>query len=333
MKNNKLIIALFCLFLLGGVSHSQVEKSKIKGVSFVGANEPIDEADIKPIIGIHANWVTLMPFGFIGGNNEIEFNSKWQWWGEKEIGIRETILKCQKAGLKIMMKPQIWIPNGYTGDYELKSEEEWNKFERSYLKFVQFFMRISQEMGVEMFCIGTEWGAFIKERPAFWDSMISTTKAQYSGQLVYAANWDDYQQVPFWDKLDYIGVNAYFPISYHKNPSQIELIEGWKMHKNHLSKFSKKQNKKILFTEIGYRSMKGSTIKPWEHHTKNSYSAAIQDRAYQALFEVVWKEEWLAGMFIWKWYHNHESKGNKGNIDFTPQNKMAESTIRKYWLD
>ena len=77
--------------------------------------------------------------------------------------------------------------------------------------------------------------------------------------------------------------------------------------------------------------MKGSTIKPWEHNTTNAYSAAIQDRAYQALFQVVWQEDWLAGMFIWKWYHNHESKGNKGNIDFTPQNKMAEATIREYW--
>ena len=103
------------------------------------------------------------------------------------------------------------------------------------------------------------------------------------------------------------------------------------MHKNHLSKFSDLHKKKIIFTEIGYRSMKGATIKPWEHNTKNSFSGPIQDRAYQALFEVVWEEDWLAGMFIWKWYHNHSSQGSKGNIDFTPQNKMAESTIKKNW--
>jgi hypothetical protein len=35
----------------------------------------------------------------------------------------------------------------------------------------------------------------------------------YTGKLTYAANWDDFDKVPFWKELDYIGIDAYFPLS------------------------------------------------------------------------------------------------------------------------
>ncbi|NOQ71704.1 MAG: glycoside hydrolase [Crocinitomix sp.] len=307
------------------------EKAKIKGLSFVASSSPIDKTDVAPIITMNANWVTLMPYGFVGSNGGVMYNSKWQWWGEKEEGIKETIELCKAEGLKIMLKPQIWMRNAYTGDYKLSTEKEWVKFEESYASFILSFLEIAIDLDVEMFCFGTEWREFVKARPEFWNELIKKIKLKYAGELTYAANWDDYAAVPFWKEMDVIGVNGYFPISISQKPDLKELMLGWDVHRKVLSAFSKKFDRKIVFTEIGYRSMEGSTIKPWEHNTRSKYSEEIQHNAYKALFNVLWDETWFGGIFIWKWYHDHKNQGGNGDVDFTPQNKLAEKTIRSFW--
>lgn len=324
------LIVLFIFSLLASPLLGQ-ESEKIKGISLVGSNEPISDVHVKPIIEVNANWVTLMPYGFVGKEGKVQFNSEWQWWGEREEGVKKTIELCRNANLKIMLKPQIWMMNAYTGDYKLTTEAAWIKFEQSYEKFIMAFLAIAETYNIELFCIGTEWREFIKARPLFWTNLIKKTRTNYKGEITYAANWDDYQAVPFWKSVDFIGVNGYFPISLSKKPALKELQKGWEIHKVSLAGFAKKYDQQIIFTEIGYRSMTGGTIKPWEHHTRDAYSAEVQNMAYQALFQSIWKEKWFKGMFIWKWYHNHSSSGGKGDIDFTPQNKPALETIKNFW--
>lgn len=323
-----IVFSFFLLILSFG--HSQ-ESPKVKGVSFVGSDQPINCKDVEPIVELNANWVTLMPYGFIGKDGIVNYNSHWQWWGEKEEGLRKTIELCEQAGLKIMVKPQIWMMNAYTGDFTLNSPEAWRKFELSYEQFILDFLAVSAELNVELFCIGTEWREFIKARPEFWKKLIQKTRKMYSGKLIYAANWDDYKDVPFWQDLDFIGVNGYFPISLNKKPSLKELIKGWEYQETDLAKFSHQKKRKIIFTEVGYRSMDGATLKPWEHNTSSKYSAENQSLAFKALFNVIWDKDWFAGMFIWKWYHNHDKRGGAGDIDFTPQNKPAAETIQSFW--
>jgi hypothetical protein len=50
-----------------------------------------------------------------------------------------------------------------------------------------------------------------------------------------------------------------------------------------------------------------------------------------ALFDEFWKEDWFAGGFIWKWFHNYEESGGENDNQFTPQNKPVEEMIRTYY--
>lgn len=324
-----IITIISCLFSFRQ-SYAQAN-SKIKGISFVASSSPIFEKDVTPVVQVNANWVTLMPYGYVGKDGTVQFNKEWQWWGETVDGLEKTIALCRKSNLKIMIKPQIWFHDKYTGDFELETDKKWEKFENSYRDFIFTFLKVAVQEDVALFCVGTEWREFVAQRPQFWKSLIAYSKKVYKGKLTYAANWDDYVDFPFWDDLDYIGVNGYFPISISAEPELKELILGWEKHEKVLSDFSKKWNRQIIFTEIGYRSMVGATIKPWEHNTRNKYSAEIQSRAYKALFHVLWKKPWFKGVFLWKWFHNHENSGGKGDVDFTPQNKLAEKTIREFW--
>ena len=49
-----------------------------------------------------------------------------------------------------------------------------------------------------------------------WVELIEKVRTVYSGKLTYAANYDNYQDVGFWNHLDFIGINAYFPL---RNPT------------------------------------------------------------------------------------------------------------------
>jgi hypothetical protein len=63
----------------------------------------------------------------------------------------------------------------------------------------------------------------------------------------------------------------------------------------------------------------------------NQVNLEAQTNTTQALFETFWKEDWFAGGFIWKWFHNHSDVGGLDNFMFTPQNKPIEALIRKQY--
>lgn len=322
-------ILLLCLCCL---SFLPISAQKVKGLSFVAAPDPIDSNDVRPMVEVNANWVAITPYGFIR-DGSIRFNSKWQWYGEKTKGASEAIQLCKEQGLKVMLKPQIWIPNAYTGDFKLETKDAWKKFEASYRDFILEFVTVAKELEVEMLCIGTEWREFIAARPVFWKELIQEIKSMYSGPLTYASNWDDFTDVPFWNELDYIGVDAYFPICFSSKSKLKEMCVSWQAHGKKLATYSKKLGKKILFTEFGYRSLRGTSKSPWVSDTKGKYDEEEQANGFQSIFQEVWNEDWFAGGFIWKWYNNHEKNGGSGHLGFTPQNKLAEEVIREFWSD
>ncbi len=315
------------------VSESQHNFTKINGLSYAAANVLIDSTDIISITDIGANWVALMPYGFLReGENKLIFNSERQWVSETTEGITKDILISKEANLKIMLKPHVWISHGaYTGDFELEKEEDWVELEKGYKNYILTFAKIAQEHKVELFCIGTEWRKFIKIRPAFWHQLIREVRTVYKGKLTYAANWDEYIETPFWKEMDYIGVNGYFPLTDKVNPSLKELELAWQPTINKLEEVSITYKKPILFTEYGYRSIEGTTIRPWESYTKVKHSMKEQEIALQALYNSTWSKPWFAGGFLWKWFNKHMMRGGEDHSGYTPQNKPAAVIIRNHY--
>jgi hypothetical protein len=233
----------------------------------------------------------------------------------------------------VMVKPQIWITNGaFTGNLDMKSEADWETFEASYEKFILLFAEMAEETQSDIFCVGTELKTFIDERPEFWGQLIQKIKEVYHGKLTYAANWDEYAKTPFWSELDYIGVNAYFPLCERQNPTRETLTEGWKPWKDKMKALAQEQDRPILFTEFGYRSMDFTGKKPWlVDRNQENVNLEAQARATQVLFDEFWNEDWFAGGFVWKWFMEHEKVGGADDNRFTPQNKPAESVIREQY--
>jgi hypothetical protein len=304
-------------------------------VSFVASRNPVAQNHIDPVVQVQANYAAVMPFGFIRSldNPEIIYNTERQWFGETREGAAQYIEMLHKNNIRVMLKPQIWIWRGeFTGHLKMNSELHWDELEASYSNFILEYASLAQSTGVEVFCIGTELEQFIVHRPKFWNNLISDIKEIYKGKLTYAANWDEYKRVPFWRQLDFIGVDAYFPISGSATPTISEARSGWKKWKEELEGVSKANNRKILFTEYGYRSVDFSGKEPW--HTgreQQNVNLDAQANLLTALYEEVWNESWFAGGYIWKWFIDHERAGGEDNDRFTPQNKPAGMVVQYYY--
>ena len=328
MKLYKLLI-LFIIVIAQSCT-SQVEK--INGLSFVASPEAIDDSHTKPVVAVGANYCAIMPFGFIRDlkHPEIIHNTDRQWYGETRAGAKQYIEKLKKKNIKIMVKPQIWVWHGeFTGHILMDNEDDWKTLEKSYSSFIIEYAELAQETKADILCIGTELEKFVKHRPDYWQRLIQEIKAIYKGKLTYAANWDEFKRTPFWSELDYVGVDAYFPVSDEQTPTVAECKAGWQTHKTTIKSISDKFNKPILFTEYGYRSMDYTGKEPWESdHTITSLNFEGQNNATQALFEEFWKEDWFAGGFVWKWFHAHEKSGGAKDNQFTPQNKPVENIIK-----
>lgn len=327
---------LFRITILLFVLQSCTSQSQsINGVSYVASGQPTTQDQVDAVKNVHANYAAVMPFGFVRNTDhpEILFNTNRQWFGESKEGVGQYIEMLQKNDIEVMMKPQIWISHGeFTGYMKVETEEQWQLLETSYRNFIMTFLDVAVEKDVAAFCIGTELEQFVKHRPEFWADLIIEIKKKYKGKLTYAANWDEYKRFPFWDQLDYIGVDAYFPVSEMKTPTVADAQKGWQKWKIELKGVSEKHKKQILFTEYGYRSVDFAGKEPWRsERSMNVVNLDAQVNLTKALFLEVYQEPWFAGGFIWKWFINHPESGGLDNSQFSPQNKPVEKTIKEHF--
>jgi hypothetical protein len=313
-----------------------VVNSKINGLTLVAPPDSFSSNPMVPIKAVGANWIAVVPYAFTRpGQAKVHYNSHGhQWWGERPEGVLATIRTAHKSGVKVMLKPQVWIPRGWTGTLDFDSKSEWEAWEADYMAYVLPMARMAEEEHVDLFCFGTELRNAISKRPSYWLDLIDTIRTVYSGDLVYSANWDDWEQVPFWDKMDYIGLSAYFPLMDSDTPVVDSLCKAWMPVKKRLKKFSQQYNKPVLFTEFGYLSVDGSGGKTWELENGIKHRAVnqkAQANCLDALFHSYYPETWWAGGFLWKWFP--EMKGHEGypERDYTPQGKMAESVLEKWY--
>jgi hypothetical protein len=331
MKTKKLLFLL--LIILNFSCKSQTKK--IKGINFVASRDSISNKHITPVLKAQSNYVALMPFGFIKkiSSPKIVYNTNKQWFGETKSGLLQYAKKFQKEKVSIMVKPHIWVWRGeFTGNIKMDSEENWRILEELYTQFILTYAKAAENLNADIFCIGTELEQFVANRPIYWQKIIKEIRKIYKGKLTYAANWDEFKRVTFWKDLDFIGIDAYFPLSNKKSPTIAEYELGWKLHKSEILKVQKQFNKPVIFTEFGYRSVDFNGKKPWDSKkVEGAVNLEAQANALQAIYNQFWNEEWFSGGFLWKWFHKHDEVGGEKNNRFTPQNKPAEELIRKLY--
>jgi hypothetical protein len=314
----------------------QSDETKIKGINFVSPTKKVSANCVISTKRINANWIALCPYAFMSPNNpNVEYDVPKNWWGDKPEGISKLTVYAKANNQKVLLKPHFWVDQqGWPGDFNLDAKN-WKLWENNYLHHILKLARLADSLNIDMLSIGAEFKTATQKRPQFWSGLIDSVRKVYQGKLIYAANWDEFDKISFWNKLDYIGIDAYFPISEEVTPTKEKMEKQWERISTALDFFSKKHKKKIIFTEYGYRSIDKCAWKQWEVEdapVDKNVNMLAQQNAYEALFNVVWKKNWFAGGFLWKWYPKDNESGGIKNSDYTPQNKPSEEIIKKWYL-
>jgi len=150
----------------------------------------------------------------------------------------------------------------------------------------------------------------------------------YSGRITYSANWDRLDSVPFWDAVDLIGVQAYFPLSHEPHPTAEALRRGWDAPIERLRRLAERHGKPVLFAEIGYDVSPDAAREPWKTHSRdNAANRALQRRLMQVALERIENESFIRGMFWWKWM-----PGSRDFGDFAMRHPGVMETLRDAWV-
>ena len=316
--------------------------TKYRGVNWV-AGDSATAAQVAALKSAHIQWMAQTPFGWQQSYNQPDIRINTQpskkYWGESDQGIVHTTQLAKRAGVKTLLKPHLWLMDRsgkWLGDIEMTSEADWQAWYQNYTAFILHYARLAAENDIEALCIGTELMKPAVTHEKEWRQMIREIRRIYRGQLTYAANWYlEYEQIKFWDDLDFIGVQGYFPLTKSANPSVATLTAGWKPHVAALEKMARKYQKPIVFTEVGYKSTPDAAIEPWKWPERGesaalSLSDATQANCYEAFFQTLWHQPWFGGAFIWKWYPQVRPPG-RALHDFTPQHKPAEKVLAAWY--
>lgn len=301
-----------------------------------------DSTDLCPLARQHITWITLVSWGFQDDYDSplvSHHNGDSAYIRQHDSSWVQKIQTVRAAGFKVFLKPHLWIGKPTAGKWRADifptNEANWQLWANSYRDFILRYARIAEKTNAEMFCVGVEFSRLSVEKPEFWQHLIQEVRNTYCGKITYAANWyHEFEFIPFWGELDFIGIQAYFPLATNAYPSVDQISKGWSRYLPDIVATHQKYHRKVLFTEIGYRSTAHSAIKPWEwiEHSADPdhfYSAETQANCYEAFFNTVWGKEWFAGVHIWQVRTDFVKERGKNNLDFTPQGKPAEEVIAK----
>jgi hypothetical protein len=242
--------------------------------------------------------------------------------------LHAAIREAHALGLAVLVKPHVWVPESWAGAVAMNSEAAWQEWFAGYRRELDRIARIAADENAEALVIGTELTATTHRQE--WNELIAVARAAYSGRLLYAAqNIEEAETVPFWDRLDAIGVTLYPPLGADADRDRrrgvMRAVAG------RLDALAARTGKTVLVGEVGLRSAVGAAAKPWESAEERTGAA---DLALQAAVIADWLSALdrpaISGVLIWRWFTDPDA-GGPTDSDFTVQGKPAERVLRCAW--
>jgi hypothetical protein len=296
-----------------------------------GYHAPSLERTLDAVQGLGANAVSLMPFAFQRGaaSPDLGFLHKSP-SGETDVGLIHAARRCRARGISVLWKPHIWVSHeSWPGEIEMRSEEDWARWWRGYRRYVLHHAFLARWAEADLFAVGVELSRTLG-RAEEWRRLIDDVRRLYPGPLTYAGNWDpDLDRTPFWDRLDLLGVDAYFPLATSPTATPAELAAGATRVRDRLAATAAQHGKPLLLTEVGFAARRGAWVTP--HVEGGELSVEDQARAYEALFAGLGRPSWLAGTYVWKLHSGPRRRGGEPGADFEVLGRPAEAVVRAYY--
>jgi hypothetical protein len=261
-------------------------------------------------------------------------------FGADDAALRTTLRAARAAGLATFLLPRIESPAFFTppagggrppwrGDLAMSTPEEWSVFFAEYRRMIAHYGALAREEGVAWLGIGLEYRDTVRKHPGEWRRVAAEAKRAFGGPITYSANWDDYEEIAWWDAVDAIGVGAYFELlPAPGRADEAAARKGLRPWRERLSAFAKAKGRPILFTEAGFTAYADTAWRPWQwqaSETPRAIDPGAQADAWRAMLKTFAGEEWWAGVFVWRFYTDPAAVPA---WDYGPEGREAELVLR-----
>lgn len=273
------------------------------------------------------NWVAIHPYGGLRDDGTVGRSRMDRMYDDPDW-LTRAIDAAHAQGLKILIKPHLaYWGTGFSWRGEIAFEDagDWARFFATYREWIVRVAVLSRE--ADAFAVGTELDLTVT-REDEWRAIIDAVRRETDVPLTYCASWNRYRDVAFWDAVDVIGIQAYFPLVEHDDvPTDAELAAGWARIVGELEAYSAEKNRRVVFAELGYNRSFDAAVRPWSYRTDDDPAAAeLQERCLDAALAAVAGSRSVVGAFLWKWFPGEIPRGN-----FTQSDPRMRAVIARHW--
>jgi hypothetical protein len=288
-----------------------------------GYRAPGTAGALSGIASVGANWVQIVPTWYQVSRTTSEIQPTASTVDDDDV--RRVVELARDRGLKVLLKPHVDIADGE--DRAHISPTDRDAWFSSYHRFITHYAELATELGVEEFAVGTELAGVSDDRQR-WLGVIADIRKAYRGELVYAANHYNYAAVSFWDAVDLIGIDAYWPLSDEPTADVERLRRAYEVRRDALAEFAARVDRRILFTEAGFPSQRGAATAPWSGTLNQRPAQDEQAAAYEALLATFSGQPWWAGVYFWTWSVDYARVNER---DHSVWGKASQSVLHRWW--
>jgi hypothetical protein len=274
-------------------------------------------------------WVALNTFEFQDTLASTTIAPDYGMWSTTDASLQAAINEFKANGIQVLLKPMVDVKSGdWRGN--IPPSGAWFT---EYQGFITDWANKATTWGADALSVGCEFRDTIWT-PGWddeWRSTVDAARAAFAGPMTYAANHDSYQDVSWWDAVDFVGIDAYFPLTSDLDPLLAQLLAEWNGHADAIEAWlaANHPDMDVLFTEIGYTNLDGTNILPnayWMHGP--GVDELEQAQCYFAALQETWNRDWMSGYYWWIW---DTQPGGGGYNAYTPQGNQAYYVLYEFY--
>ena len=272
--------------------------------------------------------------------------------------VAAGIARAKQLGMRVTVNPFV-EPVGFStwrGFYNpAPGSGESTQFWNDYQQYLADVAVMAEANGADAMTVGTELRALTRNagNNANWSAVIEAVNIEFSGDIGYAANWDNYNHsnvaAALWDNpaIDFLGIDSYFQgllsnsqadaSGSYPNASFISQVESaWNGRlDNEILPYAQARQSgtglPVKFTEVGYLPYNRTIVQP--QNSGGTLDRDEQNMAFEGLMRAL-DGRLASGKFlaahIWQW-NMPGSNGSLWNMDPNGGNQPNNQQTAK-WL-